>query len=120
MRQDVGFTSWLSSLHPYDRLIICSVVCGEILFGLGRLSRGKRRTELAAKADKLFASVPCEPIPPAAGDHYAQLKLTQQRLGLSLDENDLWIAVAALALGATLVSRDGDFQRVGMLTVVAP
>ena len=112
--------SWLSSLQPDDRLIICSIVRGEILFDLGRLGQSKRRAELAAKAAKLFASLPCEPIPPAAGDRYAEVKLTQRRLGLSLDENDLWIAATALALGATLVSRDGDFQRVSMLSVVAP
>jgi predicted nucleic acid-binding protein len=48
------------------------------------------------------------------------LKLGQQRLGLSLDENDLWIAATALALGAALVSSDGDFQRVQSLRVVVP
>jgi len=30
------------------------------------------------------------------------VKLAQQRRGLSLDENDLWMAATALALGATL------------------
>ena len=27
-----------------------------------------------------------------------------------MDENDLWIAATALALGATLVTRDSDFS----------
>jgi len=64
--------------------------------------------------------LPCEPIPPAAGDRYASLKLVQQRLGLPLDENDPWIAATALAIGATLVSSDSDFHRVGTLVVVVP
>jgi len=34
-----------------------------------------------------------------------------------LDENDLWIAATALALGATLVSRDADVQQIGGLRV---
>ena len=38
-------------------------------------------------------------------------RVTQNK-GLSLDENDLWIAATAMSLGATLVSRDTDFHRV--------
>jgi predicted nucleic acid-binding protein len=37
--------------------------------------------------------------------------------GLSLDENDLWVAATALATGATLVSRDSDFRRIDRLAV---
>ena len=64
--------------------------------------------------------MPCESVPPIAGERYAKLKVTQQRLGLSLDENDLWIASTAFAIGATLVSNDRDFQRVETLPVLAP
>jgi len=112
--------SWLTAVPPRHRVVTCSIVRGEILFGLGRLPQGQRRAGLEAKAETVFAAVPCEPVPPAAGDHYARVKLVQQRLGLSLDENDLWIGATALALGATLVSGDTDFQRAGMLTVVVP
>ena len=52
-----------------------------------------------------------------AGDRYASAKISQQRRGLSLDENDLWIA--AVALGATLVSGDSDFQSIVELAVVS-
>jgi tRNA(fMet)-specific endonuclease VapC len=48
------------------------------------------------------------------------VKISQQRFGLPLDENDLWIAATALALDATLVSRDSDFQAVEGLSVVEP
>ena len=62
----------------------------------------------------------CEPIPSAAGDLYASLKVAQQRRGVPLDENDLWIAATALAIKATLVSRDSDFQGIEGLAVVVP
>jgi predicted nucleic acid-binding protein len=64
--------------------------------------------------------LPCEPIPLGAGDLYASVKLAQQRRGLPLDENDLWTAATALAIGATLVSRDRDFEGIEALAVVAP
>ncbi len=66
-----------------------------------------------------LAAIHCEPVPERAGDFYASVKLTRQQRGLALDENDLWVAATALALGATLVSRDSDFTGVDGLPVVA-
>ena len=120
MREDPRMSSWLASLESDDRLVTCTIVRGEILFGLERLPEGQRRTVLDAKAHSVFSSMPCESVPPIAGERYAKLKVTQQRLGLSLDENDVWIASTAFAIGATLVSNDRDFQRVETLPVLAP
>ena len=120
MRADARMASWLASIGADDRVAICTIVRGEILFGLERLAPGRRRTELEGKVGKLFAVLPCEPNPPAAGDRYANLKFSQQRRGLPLDENDLWIAATALAMDATLVSRDSDFQAIEGLAVVEP
>ena len=120
MRADIGMASWLSSIGADDRVAICAITRGEILFGLERLAPGRRRTELEEKAGRFFAVVPCEPIPAAAGDQYAIVKAAQQRRGLPLDENDLWIAATALVMGATLVSTDGDFKTVEGLALVEP
>jgi tRNA(fMet)-specific endonuclease VapC len=72
---------------------------------------------LEHQAAPLFATIPCESIPEAAGDYYAKIKLARQQKGLMLDENDLWIAATALALNAVLISRDSDFQKIEGLTV---
>jgi len=61
----------------------------------------------------------CEPVPQAAGDFYATIKLARLQRGLALDENDLWVAATVLALGAMLVSRDADFTGIDGLSVVA-
>lgn len=61
----------------------------------------------------------CEPVPERAGDLYAAVKLGRQQRGLAMDENDLWVAATASALGATLVSRHGDFGGIEGLAVVA-
>ena len=120
MRADVRMASWLSSIGADDRVAICTITRGEALFGLERLAQGRRRTELETKAGKLFAILPCEPVPPGAADRYASVKISQQRRGLPLDENDLWIAATALVMEATLVSRDSDFQGVEGLALVEP
>jgi predicted nucleic acid-binding protein len=117
MREHPKVDSHLASAPPAERVMICSVVRGEIRYGIERLPQGRRRQELEAKATKLFAILPCQPVPEAAGDHYATVKLTRERRGLALDENDLWIAATALALGAVLISRDSGFQRIDGLTV---
>jgi len=69
---------------------------------------------------QFLAAFRCEPIPEEAADRYATLKLTRQQRGLTLDENDLWVAATARALGATLVSHDSDFAGIEGLSVVAP
>ena len=120
MREDAGMASWLSSVSTDDRVVMCTIARGEILFGLGRLAPGRRRAGLEAKAQGLFAALQCEPVPAAAGDLYAEVKMAQQRRGLPLDENDLWMAATALAIHATLVSRDSDFQGLAGLAVIAP
>ena len=99
-------------------MMICTIARGEILFGIERLAPGRRRTDLEEKAGNAFGALPCKPIPPTAGDHYARTKSSQQRRGLSLDENDLWMAATAIALGATLVGSDGDFRLIEKLAVV--
>ena len=117
MREHPKMDAHLASASPAERVIICSMVRGEIRYGIERLPQGRRRQELEAKATKLFAILPCQPVPEAGGDHYATVKLTRERRGLALDENDLWIAATALALGAVLISRDSDFQQIDGLTV---
>ena len=40
----------LAGMSSSDRIITCTIVRGEILFGIERLPQGKRRSDLAAKA----------------------------------------------------------------------
>jgi predicted nucleic acid-binding protein len=119
MRAAPQVENWMAGLGPGDRVVTCTIVRGEILFGIARLPRGRRRTELEETARQFLDAVHCEPVPQIAGDLYAVVKLARQERGLPLDENDLWVAATALALGATLVSRDGDFAGIDGLRVLA-
>jgi predicted nucleic acid-binding protein len=118
MRRNVRIEARLTALGPNDKVVICPIVRGEILYGIARLPQGRRRENLTDQATALFATIVCEVVPGAAADTYAQIKLARQRQGLSLDENDLWIAATATALGATLVTRDDDFGSIPGLPTV--
>jgi predicted nucleic acid-binding protein len=120
MRADLRVEKWMAGLNERDRIVTCAIVRGEILFGISRVPAGSRRAELEQAGHRFLDSFLCESVPQGAGDFYATIKLARQNQGLALDENDLWIAATALALGATLVSRDQDFAGVKGLAVVAP
>ena len=117
MRKNSKIEVRMSSLVPADRVVICPIVRGEIRYGIEQLPQSKRRQDLETQAGPLFNVIPCEAIPETAGDHYARIKLARQQKGLVLDENDLWIAATALALGAVLITRDSDFQQIEGLSV---
>jgi predicted nucleic acid-binding protein len=120
MRADTRAEKWMASLNQSDRIVTCTIVRGEILFGISRLPEGKRRAELEQMGHQFLDAFECEPVPKKAGDYYAAIKLARYSRGLTLDENDLWIAATALSLGATLVSRDQDFAGIEGLMVVVP
>lgn len=120
MRSEARMEEWLSSVRPDDNIYTCAITRGEVLVGIERLDAGRRRTELEDKAKRLLSVIPCEAIPAAAGDRCARVNREQQRRGLPLDENDLWIAATALALGTTLVTGDSDFQSIQELSLVRP
>ena len=98
-------------------LVTSVIVRGEILYGLERLPAGKRRANLKAKADLVLAGVPCEPVSEPAANRYALIRRAVENLGLTLDDNDLWIAATVLTMRAVLVTRDKDFGRVPGLQV---
>lgn len=86
--------------------------------------RGSPRAGDAPRSKKTSASyfeaIPCEAIPESAASFYADIKLSRQRRGLTLDENDLWVAATARQLGAVLVTRDADFAGIDDLSTVTP
>lgn len=115
MRGDPITISRSEAITDKDLAVICPIVKGEILFGIGRLPLGNRKQDLQLKADTLFAQLPCYPVPASASNYYADLKVESRSKGIGLDDNDLWIASTVFAFGATLVTRDKDFLQISGL-----
>ncbi|MBI4026188.1 MAG: PIN domain-containing protein [Verrucomicrobia bacterium] len=63
MREQPDIRAHVESLLPADRLVICTIVRGEIRYGVSRLPEGKKKQDLETKAEKLFAAITCEPVP---------------------------------------------------------
>jgi predicted nucleic acid-binding protein len=93
-----------------ERVYTSSIVLGEVFYGIERLPPGKRKRDLEERAEDLFASIECAPVTPAISRRYGALTAARQAAGLGMGENDLWIAATALSLGATLATRDSDFD----------
>ena len=117
MCRDDRMRTRMSSLTGVDRVAICTITRGEVLYGLERLPEGKRRQNLQAEATTLFDRLVCLPVSEGVGDRYAQIKRETERKGTSLDENDLWIAATVSISDGVLVTQDSDFSRVDGLRV---
>ena len=100
----------LSDLN--DSLFTCTIVRGEILFGIQKLPEGCRRQVLENQAINLFKELPCLAISKEAADYYASMKKNAEQQETPLSENDLWIAATAMAFDTILVTADSDFHRI--------
>ena len=117
MREDARVEARIQALGPTDKVVTCPIVRGEVLYESSACQKASDAPSWARKRN-LFGRIPCEPIPEGAGDAYAKIKRAREHKGFSLDENDIWIAATASAIGATLVTRDRDFASISGLTIV--
>jgi predicted nucleic acid-binding protein len=118
MNQNPTFASRLAAVGVNDQVITCAIVRGEVQYGIARLPPGKRKAALETQAAGVFAILPCESATSSVADQYARLRAEQDRHGLRLEQNDLWIAATAATLNATIVSRDADLRKVAAVSAV--
>ena len=93
------------------------VVQGEIWYGIELLPAGKRHNDIEQKAVHVLGILPAEPVTEPIARIYAKIRAHADANGLTLDDNDLWIAATVMNFAGVLVSRDKDFSRVPGLTV---
>jgi predicted nucleic acid-binding protein len=117
MRENPKMKVRRGALPPADRVVICSIVRGEIRYGITRLPEGKRRLAFTTKAARLFNRFECESVPATVGGRYAEIRTAAERKGTAIAENDLWIAATAMTIDATLVTQHTDFHGIDGLRV---
>lgn len=115
--RDPKITARFAGIGAGNEAVTCTIVRGEMLWGIERLPRGRRREELSRVFVDLIKDVKSIPVPDAAAEYYAVVKQARKVAGRPILENDLWIAATSLAIGAVLVSHDNDVHGIAGLTV---
>ncbi|MBX9700021.1 MAG: type II toxin-antitoxin system VapC family toxin [Acetobacteraceae bacterium] len=112
---------WLDA-QAAETLFLSTVTVAELMFGIGALPQGRRRTSLAAALDGAMALFGPRILPfdlQAAG-RYADLAVRARAAGRGFPTPDGYIAAIAAAHGFAVASRDATAFAAGGLTVIDP
>lgn len=112
LRGDAAISARIDSL---PLVYVSSVVLGELYFG----AYGSPTRPDAAIADVETVENTIAILSPDAATAriYANIKHDLKSRGLTMPENDLWIAATAIQYGATLAARDAHFNWITGLRV---
>lgn len=95
-------------------IVMCSVVVGELLFGVER-SDPVHRANTGLRVEQLRQQFPFDD---AAAEQYGRIRADLTARGLLIGGNDMLIAAIALAKGCTLVTHNtAEFNRVAGLVI---
>lgn len=118
---DPRVSAWLNA-QPAGSVFLSSITVAELLFGIGALPAGKRKTALAAALDDVLHEFATRILPfdvPAA-QSYAELAVQARAAGKGFPAPDGYIAGIAAAHGFAVASRDASAFRAAGLTVINP
>src|SRR5437016_6293142 len=73
---------------------------GEIRYGLERLPAGKKKSDLERRAKAVLKVMGIEAITEPVAEEYGRLKRSLELQGISMQDNDLWIACTAKIMSA--------------------
>ncbi len=105
MKGDTAVIERLAATAP-AAVAVPQPVLAEIVFGLERLPRSRRRAALQARFDLVCAEIARAEWTDAVSQMYGRVKATLERRGTRMEDFDAAIAAHALALDATLVTAD--------------
>ena len=98
-----------------NQLAMSVITFGELRFGA---EKSHKREHSLQTLEQLARLIQISPLSVKAGVCYGKLRNKLQKMGLTIGNNDLWIAAHALSEGWTLVTnKTREFQRVEGLEI---
>ena len=113
--------AWIDA-QAAETLFLPSITVAELLFGIGALPDGRRKSMLTARIDRLLDEFAGRILPfdTAAARQYADLAVAARAAGKGFPTPDGYTAAIAAAHGFAVASRDTSaFDAAGM-TVIDP
>ncbi len=110
LRGEAGPVRRLLAL-PRSQVLLPQPVVAEVLHGLARLPKSRRRTALSERCETLLTSMLRVDWTDEVSEIFASVKATLERKGERLDDFDVAIAAHALARDAVLVSRNRNHMQ---------
>jgi predicted nucleic acid-binding protein len=113
--------AWLDA-QVAETLFLSSITLAELLFGIGALPDGRRKSMLTARIDGLMDQFLGRILhfDTAAARRYAELAVKERAAGRGFPTPDGYIAAIAAAHGFAVASRDTSAFRAAGLTVIDP
>jgi hypothetical protein len=116
---DPTVRTWLDQ-QAAETLFISSVTLAELLFGIGALPDGRRKTALAETLDGLLSLFGGRVLAfdADAARHYARIAIATRAAGRGFPTPDGYIAAIAVAHGFSVATRDvAPFQAAGLKVI---
>jgi toxin FitB len=114
--------SWFIT-QPVASVFTTAITKAEILRGVRILPAGKRRRDLEAAIQPIFAiefDGRVLPFDSEAADAYGDIAAHRRKIGRPISQSDAQIAAIALSRGAAIATRNAnDFEEIG-LTIIDP
>ncbi|HUI41678.1 MAG TPA: type II toxin-antitoxin system VapC family toxin [Terriglobia bacterium] len=108
---------WLAQ-YPSPRLFTTTITQAEILYGVGLLPKGKKRTALESAVEAIFAEEfegRILPFDSEAARAFARIASARRATGRPVTQFDTQIAAIAYARGAAVATRNSiDFEGCGI------
>ena len=102
-----------------ERLLLSTIVLGELLLGFRLGSRERRnRAELRELLDSPWVEV--VPVTETTADRYSLVVARLRGKGTPIPTNDVWLAAQALETGADLLTFDRHFEAVEGIALARP
>ncbi len=113
--------AWLDG-HAAETLFLSSITVAELLFGIGTLPSGKRRTALSAALDDVLHVFAARILPfdAAAAQCHADVAVRARAAGKGFPVPDGYIAAIAAANGFAVATRDASAYAAAGLAVIDP